>query len=329
MMSTVAENPDPGFAPRVLVIVNPVAGRLDRDEKLELVRQFLVDTGWDGDVRVTTAEGEAREWARQGTREVGLVLALGGDGTIAEVMAGLVESEGDAALAQVPCGTANLLAAAFGFPKDPAESLSIIARGRVVTLDVGHLPDHDRYFTLVAGAGWDAEMIDGADRAVKDRMGFLAYVVSGVRRLFHLEVARLRLVVDGTEHRLRGHTIMAMNVGELKGANIALGEKISPHDGKLDLAVAAPRTWFRLLHLVWRIFRRDFREKDGLKFFSGRDFEISSEPRLKLEIDGEVIGKTPFRARVIPGALRFVVPEDYANEKQLPDERICDQEGVL
>jgi diacylglycerol kinase (ATP) len=311
-----SERADAGRPKRVLVIMNPASGQKDETELRQRVEARLGAAGVAFEVRETAGAGDARRWAEE-ARDVDLVLAAGGDGTIMEAMSGLIKSSRRIPLAQLPAGTANLLARALGVPVDPDEALELALTGKAVDLDVGYLPEHDLYFSLVAGAGWDANLIGDATREIKDRLGFFAYILTGVKNLFTLRPSVITLEIDGVRHRFRAHTVMLINVGEILGTGIKLGENISPHDGTLDVAVATPRTLVGLGKLVLRLMTRNFENSRELRFFSGKTFEVTARPPLKFEIDGEQIGETPFRVEVVPEGVRLIVPDAYLEAKEL------------
>ena len=301
---------------RVLVIMNPVSGQGDAEQQRGLIEAHLDAAGASYDIRETQKAGDAFSWASEAEGR-DLVIASGGDGTIMEVMSGLVKNKLSIPLAQLPAGTANLLARALDIPIDTLGALELALTGAEVPMDVGYLPDHERYFALVAGVGWGAEMIDDASRALKDRFGFLAYVFTGVKNLFQLKRSFIELDIDGQRHTFRAHTVMIVNVGEIGEGVIKLGEGISPHDGQLNLAIAAPNTSSGLLRLAYRLATRQFHNYRDLHYFQGSKVKLTARPPLKLEIDGEVIGHTPLTAVIVPNGALLVVPPKYAEGKGL------------
>lgn len=304
-------------ARRVLVILNPVSGQGKYDEIKSVIEATLREAGVDFDLKETTGEGDALRWAQEADGYK-LVLVGGGDGTVMEAMSGCVKAGHGIPLAQLPLGTANLLLRALGIPAKVGEALALALEGGVATaMDVGFLPDHDRYFALVAGSGWDAQLIADADRDLKNRLGFFAYVYTGVKNLFHLQNSRIRLVIDGRELRFRAHTVEVINIGEIYGTGFRIGDNLSPHDGRLDLAVLATNRLGGVFKLLWRVLTRRFGDGSSLRYFSGKEISVEARPPLKLQIDGEAVGETPYRATVVPGGAVLVVPREYAEAKGL------------
>ncbi|CAN5805392.1 diacylglycerol kinase family lipid kinase [soil metagenome] len=305
---------------KALVIMNPKSGQGDHEELRQQVEAYLTQAGVSYDIRETAGEQDAFGWARD-AQGYDLVLVSGGDGTVMEVMSGLIKNEAAIPLAQLPAGTANLLARALAIPTDPAEALELALNGVVVPLDVGYLPDHDRYFALIAGAGWDAQLIEDASRTLKDRFGFFAYVLTGVKNLFQLQRSRIELDIDGKRQRFRAHTVMVMNVGEIAGTGIKIGEDISPHDGKLNLAIASPNTLGGVVRLLYRLATGQLENYRDLRYFSASTVRITATPPLEVQIDGEALGQTPLYAEAVPEGALLVVPASYATEKGLKDVR--------
>ncbi len=162
---------------RALVIINPASGQHDPAETRALLEQHLNQEQVPFELRETQQSGDALKWAQQAETEgFDLVVCLGGDGTIMEAMSGLIKSGSRVPLAQIPAGTANLLARALLIPMDHAEALGVVFTGKATRLDVGYLPDEDRYFALVAGAGYDAQLIADASRELKNALGFAGFV---------------------------------------------------------------------------------------------------------------------------------------------------------
>lgn len=307
-------------AKRVLVIMNPASGQSDHEALRVVIEDHLREAGVTYEVCETQGEGDAFGWAKD-AKEVDLVIVSGGDGTVMEAMSGLIKNESDIPLAQIPGGTANLLARALGISTDPKEAVELALSGAAVALDVGYLPDHDRYFALVAGAGWDAQLIEDASRKLKDKLGIIAYVMTGIKNLFALQRSRIVLEIDGVRQHFRAHTVMIVNVGGLANSHFELGQDISPHDGKLNLAVVSAQTLGSVLRLVYRLLTQQFKNDRDLSYFSASRIRIEARPPLKVQIDGETVGETPLYAEAVPDGALLIVPAAYALEKGLEDLR--------
>lgn len=294
-----------------LVILNPVSGGGAASGIAQQVVEAVAAAGGRCELRETTGEGDAFAWARD-VGEVDRLIAVGGDGTVMEAMSGLVHARRDVPLAQIPTGTANVLALALGIPTDPAAAARLAVNGEAIRFDVGHLPDHERYFVLAAGVGWHARTVDDASRELKDRLGLLAYLVAGVKNLFDLRLSSVELEIDGGIERFRAHSAMLVNVGALHPNGAGFGEDVNPHDGKLDLVLLAERSAPGIVRLLYRLAVDDLSDDREVLHVASTRIRIDADPPLPVQIDGEPLGSTPLLAEVVPDGVRLVVPPSYA-----------------
>ena len=186
----------------------------------------------------------APEYARRAAAKGADVLFVwGGDGTVQRCIDAVAGT--DTAVAILPAGTANLLAANLRIPHDLAEAVRVGLHGDRRRLDTGSV--NGERFTVMAGAGFDARMISDADRSTKDRLGRAAYVVTGVRNLGARRV-KATVEVDGTPfYKGKVSCVLAANVGKILGGIEAFPEA-QPDDGRLELGVVTagnPVQWAR------------------------------------------------------------------------------------
>jgi YegS/Rv2252/BmrU family lipid kinase len=298
---------------RILVIINPQSGQRRPHRVLRTIERYLADHKLDFDIKKTEKESDAENWARAARAEgYDLLVVAGGDGTIREACDGLMRSRSQIPLAQVPIGTANITARALSIPTlDTRKALDLIMTGKVQDFDVGYLPNHDRYFTFVAGAGYDAHLIHDTTRELKKALGFFAYVATGVKHFFKIRPVRVTLEVDDEVHDIKAHTVMAINIGSIANIQWSIGPNVDPHDGKLNIIVLSSRNLMGSLIVLFKIITRQYHGFSALKHMQGQRIRVSADPPLPIQIDGEALGTTPFLVEVIPKALQFLVPIDY------------------
>lgn len=261
----------------------------------------LVETGGAGD-----AERLAREAARLGYRAVA---AAGGDGTIAEVITGLAGTS--TPLAIIPLGTGNQLAANLGLPSDVERAVEVAVNGHPTPMDVGQLAG-GRFFALMAGAGWDAEVMASATRELKERWGFGAYLFAGLRQAVTPPSAEFRIEADGVELRVRAASVLVANAGALFHTLFPLEVRIAPHssfhDGLLDVCIFAPRTLTDVAAVLWRVASRRYQGDERMIYLQAREIRIESDPAVITQVDGDCVGRTPLEARALPGGAQVLMP---------------------
>lgn len=299
---------------RILVVMNPVSGQQDPDEVTKLIENRAAKAGVYAEVRRTEGAGDAERWARGAADEgFDIVLTSGGDGTVVEAISGLIRAGNPLPLAQLPSGTASQIALALEIPKNLSEALELLfdAPAKVVDLDVGYLPTADRYFALITGAGFDAQVIESSPRDLKRRLGFLAYVLVGLRQSVRLKRSSLSLELDGKRRRVRAHTAMVVNIGRIDNANISIGPDIWHHDGILNVVTIGSVGLRDNLRLAFKILRRDYSADRNLRYFRAKRVKIDARPKLPTELDGDKLAETPLEVEVIPSGVRVLVPEAY------------------
>ena len=306
---------------RALVIVNPVAGKRAAGQNLERLEKRLSEADFEFEMRETTGEGDALDWARS-AEDVDLVIALGGDGTVMEVMSGLIEAHRGIPLAQIPAGTANILARTLGIPTDLEGAIDVVTGGVVIEHDVGRVEGSGRYFAMVAGAGFDAQLMEDTPRALKNRMGFSAYLIAGIRNLFRLRRSFVLLQVDGKHFHFKAHTVMALNIAMIEGLRFPGFAQVDPHDGKLDVAIVTPASLFGVVEVAGRLVTGRLSGYERLRFMQAEHLKIEANPPLDVEIDGEPIGTTPLSLEAVRAGARFVVPRQYAEKRGIAAEEI-------
>lgn len=289
---------------RIHIVVNPAAGQ-DRPI-LGIMNDAFHEAGVDWDIFVTKKAGDARRLAREaveaGADAVGV---YGGDGTVMEVASGLIGS--DVPLAIFPGGTANVMSVELGIPGDLAEACALVCGEGCVTrtVDMGRVGDN--YFMLRVGIGFEAEMVEGADREMKDRMGPLAYALSALQALREPKIARYQLTLDGKEIESQGMTCIIANAGSLGRANLSLAPTIDPSDGLLDVIVVRKADLPSLLSVAASVVAGN-ENAEPLQHWQAREIEVVAQPGQDAQADGEMLGQTPVHARVIPGAVKVIIP---------------------
>lgn len=288
----------------VIVVFNPVAGRR-RAHLLWRVLDVLVANGVRLDLAETRRAGHAAELAREAVANgADLVVAAGGDGTIAEVASGIMGS--GARLGVIPLGTANVLAHELGLSFAPRSVAAALAFGRTRTLWPGMASTEagERLFVQMTGAGFDAQVVHRLSLPMKHAIGRGAYVAQSLRELACYRFPLLRLSVDGTE--LRAASVI-VSKGRLYGGRYMLAPAAKPDEPGFSVAVfreggpAAALAYGAALpfDLLPRMA--------GVTMMRASHVRISARAGVPVQADGDAAGTTPVSITDAPAPIPVVI----------------------
>lgn len=289
---------------RIVIIFNPAAG-LRRRRRLHAALDLLRGTGLRPEVAETTRRGDATRLARAAAAGGGTVVAAGGDGTIAEVAAGIAGTE--AALGILPLGTANVFALELGLPLAPGDAAAVLAMGRTTLFRPGlarRAGAPDLLFVQMLGAGLDAAVVHGLPPGLKRALGKGAYVLQTLREIARHRFAPLRAVADGQALEA---TSVVVTKGRLYAGRFTVAPGADPRQegfhvvairqqGRCDAlrhAAALPLGLLPRLPEVRILRARAVRIEGG------------SGP---LQADGDAAGRLPVEIAPAPAPIRIVVP---------------------
>ncbi|MFL5872703.1 MAG: diacylglycerol/lipid kinase family protein [Solirubrobacterales bacterium] len=237
-----------------------------------------------------------------------LILAWGGDGMMRRCVNALKDTQ--VPLAIVPAGTSNLFATHLGIERDIAQAVEVALHGDRRRLDVGRFGEER--FAVMAGAGFDAAMIKGADDR-KDRLGRAAYVLSGAAEL-NSPSFEAKIKVDGTRwYKGPASCILVGNVGELFGG-IEVFADARPDDGKLDVGVLTSEGPVELARATARTALGKTEKSPFVRVTQARKVRVKLDRKVHYELDGGDRKKVKsFKVDVEPGAITVCVPSAAAN----------------
>ena len=281
--------------------MNPASRRGGRYAEIALAA--FHEAGVECSAIMTRRPGEGAAIASAQAGGVDAVFTLGGDGTAMEVV-GALSGRGtpDGIL---PGGTGNLIARTLGTPLSIRSAVPALLAGTVVDVDLGRLAD-GRRFAFAAGVGIDATMIERTPARLKRRLGVLAYALTASRAVLAREAFDVRLTVDGVVYERRASAVMVANFGVVLNELITLGPGIAHDDGQLDACVFTADSTADAMHVMWRLWRRDFSPDPRLLYVKGRELRVETDPPRMAQADGDLIGRTPLSITVEPRAARLI-----------------------
>ena len=295
---------------RVAVVLNP-SKIADVEDFKERVRAVATRDGWSEPLWFeTTIEDPGYGQALAALEaEVDLILAAGGDGTVRAVCEEVART--GVAVGILPHGTGNLLARNLNIPINTRDALDVAFSGQDRAIDLGtYRTDSgtDTCFLVMAGLGMDAMIMTGVDDQLKEKVGWLAYFVSGVKAARYPAMKVQISVDDGEFTKFKARTVVVGNVGFLQ-AGIPLLPDAQIDDGTLDVVVLAPKRFIGWLAIIVRVLGRHRRSNEQLGRLTGRKVVIRAEKPMPMQLDGDPVGEgREITAEVQPGVLLVRVP---------------------
>lgn len=290
------------------LIFNPVAGQGDSEKDLETIKSYL-EPEFELEIQLTTEDVGGGELARQAVENgAEVIIASGGDGTVSAVAEALIET--DVVLGAIARGTANAFTNALGIPDTIEAACETILAGATKKVDAAMC--NDKPMILLAGVGFEAETVEDADREAKDRLGILAYVLSGLKQLQEFAQFTTRIETDDK--------IITVKASAITVANAAPPSSVLAHgtagviydDGLLDITILAPQTKAGAIatsiQLLQSAGNEEAVEREGVGYLRSKWVKVTTDPPQKVAVDGEIIGRTPIEVRCIPSSLIIFAP---------------------
>jgi YegS/Rv2252/BmrU family lipid kinase len=287
---------------RIAAIISSACRVRPEDVAASLTR--MSDDDLDLEIRVANSSSEATRAASEAARSAGIVIAVGGDGTVSDVATGIFGSS--AALGIVPAGSTNIAARSLGIPTDPAAALALLGGAHWIrAIDIGR--SDDRSFVHIAGAGFDAELFRAASPVWKRRLGWFAYLPAAVAAL-RLPPSEVRVTADGAILEARSSLVLIANGGSAIVPQFRIYPGITVDDGWLDVLIFTSSTLAQIATTLGLAGTQQLDRSPHVTHRRARTVEIQAMPPLPVELDGDPRGTTPRQFSVAPLGLRVVTP---------------------
>jgi diacylglycerol kinase (ATP) len=298
-----------------LVIVNPASAHGSTARAWRGIFAAARELDARAEAVLTRHPGHACELAREAVDEgTARIVAVGGDGTVCEVVNGFMQAAADrraaTELAVVNRGSGCDTGRTFGIPRDTRPALEVAFHGLLRTVDVGRAQVADgaaarvRHFVTIAGVGLTADVAGRVARSSKPLGGRVAYAWSAALAFRGYRNPVVRIEVDGAVRELVANNVIVGNGGVFAGGMRVL-PAARPDDGLLDVLVWGDVSAIDFVRALPRLYRGTHTGHRAATFLRGSAVSVSSVARLGVEVDGEVIGTTPARFTLVPAALRL------------------------
>jgi YegS/Rv2252/BmrU family lipid kinase len=303
-ISELAVTPSEASSPTPpIIILNPAS---KRGAALRRWLEREVKKNHCGELVFTTQPRHAEQIALEAAQAGRDVVAVGGDGTVAEVAQGVISSGSQARIGIVPCGNGNDYAwHTLGLPRDHQQALQIALHGAAQPMDVGLV--NGRSFVNSLGVGIDANIAATAERMKRTtflRGHTLYYAASLTELLFrYRHVPELHVTIDGAFHDRRLYAMAAVNLGPTAGGGFKINPGADPRDGLLDLCLIWKPSQLRALQLLPMVEKGKHIDQPEVQRLRVRAVTMEAAQPIYAHLDGEVMRADRFDVSILPGAL--------------------------
>ena len=286
------------------IIFNPTAGSVaDAQRTLaELQRLRPIE------LSMTKKRGDAEKWGRKAVRAGHrYIVAAGGDGTLNEVVNGIVRAAHRPRIGLLPLGTGNDFARTLGLPFSVEENIDILRAGKTRAVDIVRVKsDRARYFINVSAGGFSGIVRNKMTPEIKRNWGPLAYIRGAAAALPKLHAYKTRIVIDDSEELSTAVYNVVIANGRYVAGGLPIAPEADPADGLLDMILIPKRSPSEIALLAAEIILGKHFSSSVVIFRRARKIAVRSRPGMWFNVDGELVGSAPAEFQIVPRALNFV-----------------------
>jgi len=300
------------------VVSNTASGKGKAGPFMQTVQEFMNRNGFDFELDSPNDENtfiKVSKALHNGQRNF---LVCGGDGTLNQCVNAIFQQskvpQHECLVAFLPFGTGNDWIRTAGIPADPEKALEVLISGREVRMDIGKVSCQwfnarkDAYFINIAGFAYDAFVVEQMElKFRKDKMGKIAYLLAVFSFLMRYRKTKVKL--HSAEYTYEGPLFSGCaGICKYNGNGMMQVPHADPYDGKLAVTLMQTTSKWDVLMQTKNLYNGTFIKHKSIHTFQTEAFTLESEPLIRLECEGELLGFSPFAFSVKPGALRIMIP---------------------
>lgn len=292
---------------KYILLYNPVSGKGKFRKKVPFIKKYFKDKNLKLDIYESMFQRDLETKAMELAGQYDVLIISGGDGTVNEVINGVMKSNSRPAIAILPSGTANDVASLLGFNKNIKRSLKIITESEPVKMDVNKINNH--YFVYAIAAGLFTRVSYHVSRKRVKKYGYLAYLMDGARDIFNKYKMDMEIITNGKTYR--GNYMLALGLSSRRVAGFFLFRfsKTKLDDGRVDLRLIKSADHFRLGRLIL-FFITGGKKRGKDVHLSSNEFIINTSDDIVWNTDGEKSAEGSIKIEVYNKALLV-----YASKK--------------
>lgn len=297
---------------RIKFIINPSSGRQSMEKKVDTLSKLLLDDGYILGKYFTKKKNDAsNETIKSCKEDWDLIIVCGGDGTVNEVIEGIMKSKRKLPISILPSGTVNDFASYLRIPKNISDYFQMIKNSKFLDIDVGKL--NDEYFANVAAGGILTNVGFQTEVEHKAVFGRMAYYFEGLKEItqegFNPKPFKVKIRSDEYTSEEEILLFLVSNSSSIGGF-----KKLAPEadviDGFLDVIIIRKSPITELANIFFNVLTGEHIKHPNVKYFKTKSISIDTEEDIDVDMDGEYGGKLPATFKAVPSALKILVKED-------------------
>lgn len=293
---------------QAMLIVNPSSGKEKGTEYAEHALKTMNKMGYETEIRETKGEGDAMEFAREACEsKLDFIAAMGGDGTINEAINGIAEQDHRPLFGLIPLGTVNDFARALNIPLDPEEAISILEQQNTRKTDVGKI--NDRYFINIVAVGALAEASFSTPVEQKTKLGPLAYIIEGVKKMKEKQPFELRVQSDNVVWEGEA-LLMLVALTNSVGGFETIAPEAEVNDGMLHVMIIKDIALPQFLLLLPKIITGELGNSEHVEYLKVPVIEAFSTYEMIANVDGDEGDKLPIKVENLKRHIEILVPKE-------------------
>lgn len=296
-------------ADKLLLIYNPRAGKAQIRNNLLDIIDIFVKAGYEVTVYPTQYSGDAVRATREKNERYGLLVCSGGDGTLDEVVTGMMQSDKRVPIGYIPAGSTNDFANSLHLPKNMASAAQTVVDGRTFSCDVGGF--NDDFFVYIAAFGMFTDVSYETKQEQKNMLGHIAYIMEGMKRLPNIRSYHLKIKNDGLQIEddfIFGMVTNSVSVGGFKKIT---GKYVELDDGLFEVTlIKKPRNPMEWNAIMGALVMGDI-NTDCMYCFKASSLRLESEEEISWTLDGEFGGRhKEVTIRNLKQAMKIKIPTE-------------------
>ena len=271
---------------KALLIINPTSGKTKNEDEINKIVNLLNKQLHITSLHITSEKGDATKFIYEYAKFHDMIVCCGGDGTLNEIITGLMQIKHSIPIGFIPTGTTNDLASTFKIPMDIKKAIKFIFNGRPVYHDIGMVNDK-HYFSYIASFGAFTKVSYATPQWLKNKFGRFAYFLDGIKRVGEIRPYKLNVKTEDfeeTDEFIFGSVSNSLSIGGIVKLN---EDEVSLNDGKFDiLLVRSPHNPMELRGILYGLSHKKY-DKKHIIFLQSREILLEFEEEIDWTADGE------------------------------------------